>query len=283
MFYVTYPSEKPWGSDFAAQGLKEHSKNTVRIINLNQLDAVKNSLIHIHNVQILHKKSYFPLKFLKKLQSRNNKVIVGLRGNLGMNRFNDLLRQADAISTGYDLNLVKYAEHYNTNVYRLPPGINTNIFKPIEVGKEYDLIWVGRSGKEFKNYSLLKELGYSYIAATYDNYIPHDQLPIKYCSSLVHVVFSDFEGYCRPIPEASLCNVPTISTDVGVASDILEYDHICKNPARLTPEFYKRWIEYYKQDPESANETGKRNHIKAQKYSWKNIAPLYDKFWKEVS
>lgn len=281
VYYVTYPSEKPWCSDFTAESLARHSKYIVKPATLKQINNARDSIIHFHNVQILSRRIR-PLAYMNGLRKNGNKVIVGLRGEHGKYRYDNILWKADAVATGVDPSLREYALHHNDAVYVLPPGENPNLFKPLTVENDAVLSWVGRDHKEYKHAELLGVLGFSYKVATYNQYIPHVDLPRFYNSTKICVGFSDYEGFWRPGLEAAMCGLPVVATDVGVVPQLVDADYIIPVPAEAHVNRYRQLIRGFLDDPELSNEVGRRNRIRAHRYSWKNVAPLYDKAWSEI-
>lgn len=245
------------------------------------VNSVKDSIIHFHNVQILGKR-LIPLKYINHLHKNGNKVIVGLRGENGKQKYDKLLWKADAVATGVDPSLRDYALSHNNNVYVLPPGVDHELFRPLSIEKDRVVSWVGRSHKKFKNYDLLPRLGYSYRVASYEKYVAHDRMPFLYNSTLVCVGFSDFEGFWRPCVEAALCGLPVISTGVGVVPELIQKNYIVPLPASEHLDKYRWLIQGFIDDPELVLSVGRRNRIIAHRYSWRNVAPLYDKAWSEL-
>ena len=278
VYYVTYPSVKPWCSDFTAINLAKYSENIVTPTHPDNLNQIKNAIIHIHNVQILGK-WLRPIKFIEKLQEKGNKVILGLRGFNGLRRYDELFLACDAIAVGVDPDLKRYAENLNKHVHILPPGENPQLFKPSENEKTSDVCWTGRDHKGFKNAELIKQLGFTYQTATYNNYIPHDELPMFYNQSKVLVGFSDYEGFWRPCIEAAMCGLPIVSTPVGVVPEIIDPEFIIPHKARNHLGDYRNKLKQLLDNLEYARNVGESNRLRALKYSWENVAPLYDKAW----
>lgn len=281
VYYVTYPSSKPWCSDFTAHSLARHSAFNVHPASPKNIRTTRDSIIHFHNVQILAKRLH-PLSYMKRLQRQGNKVIVGLRGEHGKHRYDDLLAGADAVATGVDPSLREYALKLNPHVYVLPPGEDPTLFKPTPTINDAVLSWTGRDHKNFKHFELLPALGFTYKAATYNNYIPHHQLPAFYLSTKICVGFSDYEGAWRPGIEAAMCGLPIVATDVGVVSQLIDPEYVIPVPAKNHINRYKQLIQGLLDDPALAVTVGLRNRERALKYSWMNVAPLYDRAWSEI-
>ena len=272
--YVTYPSEQTWGSDFTFNALLKNSKNN--IISWEKKQTLDHdSIIHFHNIQIIRKMSYRPIKFIQKLQRDGHIVIGGLRGRMSVKKDEKLLKTVDGIACGSDPFLLSYSKQINEFVECLPAGVDSSLFRKLNVPKTSYLSWIGRSHKKFKNFNIIQNLGFSFSYATYENYVPHHLIPEFLCHSFVHVVTSNHEGFCRPIVEAALCELPVVSTDVGVAKEILDPEFIVSVPPN--PEDYRNILDNL--TPDQMKQAGKNNKKRAEKYSWKNIVPIYDTFW----
>ena len=281
VYYVTYPSDKPWCSDFTAENLARHSTNTVIPSKPREVNGIKDSIIHFHNVQILGRRIQ-PILYINHLHKNGNKVIVGLRGENGKHRYDRILWKADAVATGVDPSLKEYASHHNDHVYVLPPGEDPTLFKPLSIKNDAVLSWVGRDHKDYKHAELLSALGFSYKVATYKHYIPHNELPPFYNATVICVGFSDYEGFWRPGLEAAMCGLPIVATNVGVVPQLIDSEYIIPVPAKDHLNRYRQHIQGFLDDKTLSSEVGLRNRERALKYSWENVAPLYDKAWSEL-
>ncbi len=90
--------------------------------------------------------------------------------------------------------------------------------RPLRVG------FVGEAG-DYKGTSLIeqacREIGAEFVAATRQQARRYEDMPRFYCENVdVIVVASLAEGFCAPLVEAMAMNVPVITTDVGVASEL---------------------------------------------------------------
>jgi len=300
IYYLTYPSKKPWASDFTGHNLRKYSCNEIIPIKIKEsilkteLDECKNGIVHLHNVQVA--------KYLKieKIKKRNIALIGGIRGRIGLRQYKDRLNEFDAIAVNIDSSLQYETLKYSKKVYTIPEGIDSNLFKPIAYMippgidaikfkplnkklEKFTIAWVGSDHKKFKNSDLIKKMEIPYKKATYKKYISHDEMPQFYysCSALAN--FSEHEGFCRPIAEASLCGLPIVSSDVGVAKWILQPEWIVKGNPRENIEKFKNKVHILKEDSELAEETGQWNFSQALKFDWRNIVPIYDVMWEDLS
>lgn len=269
--YVTYPSKVPWCSNFAVDALKLHSCHEIIEASPKQVFNVDCDLYHFHNIQLLR-----PLKNLKSLEKP---IIAGIRGLKGLERTQHLLKDIDAIGVNIDAELQSICKNLHSRVYLLPEGIDIRLFKPFPNAKcDILLGFVGRDHKPFKNYPLFKYMLYPHIKATYNRYIPHDEMPNFY-NRIVLLNLSDHEGFCRPVAEAAACGRPVISTNVGVAPHILDPPWIIDDPGDL--ETVRKLVESLK-DRSLFLKVGNHNRAAAQAFAWEKIVPLYDRCWEEM-
>ena len=279
---MTYPSKVPWCSDFTAEAILRYTRNSVRIVPLSELGGIRDSVIHFSNVQLIPAPSLFnnPLERLKR---RGNKVIAGVNGRVGLTQCKNIIRGLDHVACNPDKGLYRETRELNYKTSISPQGEDSGVFRPLNLEKRYTVSWVGRDHKSFKNSDLLNRLGHSYRKATYKEYMPHDQMPKFYGHSVVQVCFSDHEGFGRPNLEAAMCGIPIISTDVGIARDIVSPEYLFDPPASSSIEEYRRIIRDFVADPALARVTGEENRARSLKYSWERVIPLYDQLWEEVA
>lgn len=156
-----------------------------------------------------------------------------------------------------------------------------NVFKPISIEKQYDIIFVGNEPKKggfkghdfaFSNiphhYKVLcvgmvsKQLRKKFPHIEFTGWIPRKEIPLKYAISKIAVVAADGRDSCpRVIPESLACNCPLLVLD-GV--DFWHEKYITPQTGRLTTRksftedviqmlddyFNTNWLpaEYYQQN-----------------------------------
>lgn len=284
IYFVLYPSKCPWCSNFVADALERYSKYRVIPTDLNVVSMCEKGIIHFENVQLLKRRSVFrgDVK-IEKLLRKNIAVTAGVRGVYGLEQMKQRLNELDAIAVNIDPVLQKTVMELHPRTYIVPEGVDIELFKPpVKKPETFTLCWVGRDHKKFKNADLLPRLGYGYKKATYNSYIPHDDMPEFYASANVLVNMSDNEGFCRPILEAASCGLPIVSSDVGVARRILEDQWIVEGDPRENLQEYKWRLELLESDPKLAHDVGALNRERAMKFDWKWVIPQYDRMWDEL-
>lgn len=135
------------------------------------------------------------------------------------------------------------------NVLVASQGVDLDNFKPKEVAKEYDLLFVGRISKE-KNLTMLldafKELKKDYRDLKlcvvgegpekdelkkkygekdiyFEGYVNHSNLQDYYNKSKILVLTSLSEGFPTVIMEAMACGLPVVATNVGGVPEIIAH------------------------------------------------------------
>jgi len=126
-------------------------------------------------------------------------------------------------------------------------GVDTSIFRPLKMKKEYDLLFVGRLSKE-KNLPMLFEVfkklkkempniklciigdgpekerlkNYASDGVLFLGYVRQSELPRYYNKSKVIVLTSLSEGLPTVLMEAMACGVPAVATNVGGVAEIVK-------------------------------------------------------------
>lgn len=280
VYFVTYPSDKPWGSNFFAENLIRHSKYNVIEITPKQSTKIKNSVLFYHNVQTIPK-NFMRRLGVKTLKRRGNTVIAGFRGHIGFDKWKGIIPELDHVVCNIDAGLVAKVQAETDNFTVFYPGADTELFKPMDVEKTNVLSWVGRDHKGFKNSDLLPQLGYSYSKATYNNYIPHDELPLFLNKSKIHIVTSDHEGFGRGALEAALCEVPVVGPKIGVIPKIVCDACVIDGSPTENVSRYKEIIDFMLSDSNLMGVIAENNRTRALHFTWENSATIFDKIIKE--
>lgn len=280
VYFVTYPSTKPWGSNFFYEKLLEFSVNNVIEITPKQSTKIKNSVLFYHNVQTIPKNFMRGLG-VNTLKRRGNTVIAGFRGHVGFDKWKWVIPDLDYVVCNIDEELTMKVKELTYSFTVFYPGVDSEIFKPLNMVKTTDVSWVGRDHKKFKNTDILSKLGCSYEKATYKQYIPHHELPVFLNQSKIHIVTSDHEGFCRPALEAALCGIPVVAPRIGVVPHIIDDEWTIDGSPRGAVDQYKELIEMLLSDPELYKRVGEENRVRALNFSWEHSAKIFDKIIRE--
>jgi len=115
------------------------------------------------------------------------------------------------------------APRVHTSITYISNGVDVKLFKP-----EYNFTvgYVGRRD-EYKGYHLIKEaceklsINFIHDGNEYPKAVtPHNKMPEIYKQFDCLVIASEGEGCHNPTLEALAMNIPVISTDVGIASEL---------------------------------------------------------------
>jgi glycosyltransferase involved in cell wall biosynthesis len=278
--YIPFPSKVAWGSDFMYDAIQKYGKYKIIKTPITKTPHLSNALLIIWNVQIikhlgLYRRLFWERKF--KEICKNNIVIGGIRG-LGYRPLAKHLHIFDGIFINLDEKLRNEIDQiYHKAYHIIYPGEDPELFKPTKKPDKIILSWMGRETDKDKNFNLLNKLGYPYITAKkYSNYIPHHLMPCFYNNSSVYVNLSEHEGMGRGIIEASMCGLPVVTSNVGVASRIIDKNYIVNGSPREKIDEFIDIIDNLK-DQDIRNHIGLKNRKKAiELFSWNKVIPSFD-------
>lgn len=128
----------------------------------------------------------------------------------------------------------------------VPWGVDTDRFEPMdrdaareELGWDHDdpvVLFPYDPGRAVKNFPLAETVTErADVDARLETMsgVPYDRVPVYMNASDVVLVTSRRESGPMVVPEAAACNVPVVSTDVGIAGDFLE--NVANSHVRQTP------------------------------------------------
>jgi len=131
-------------------------------------------------------------------------------------RYYPMVKEAAGMATKVHVVNRMLLDEFPGAVY-IPVGIDPR-FKP---DHEFTVGWAGHP-EEYKGYHLIEraceELGVRFKPACGD--LPPEEMPDYYRSIDLYVCASVAEGFSTPVMECMAMNVPVITTDVGVPSEL---------------------------------------------------------------
>ena len=190
------------------------------------------------------------------------------------------------------------------NLYMIPNGIQTKLFRPINVAKEYDVLFIGRFQKAkgldvlFRALQVIQSTrGEAYklaIVGEFTNeqrafvtrYLPQvvregivflgtvqrEDMPKTISSAKLLVVPSRYESFGLPALEAMACGIPVVATRVGGLTEIVdETVGVLADPGNYPA--LARAIYTCIEDTSLADRVVNSGPAKAEKYDWRVIAP----------
>jgi hypothetical protein len=269
-----------WGADFMLEKIIQNVKEYDIVPSYDlKWNNVKNfDILWFHNIATT---AYYniPIFNWSPIPSWINKkkrpvIIGGVRGLVGFERSKKLLKYFDAIHAG-SVDLCNKSVKYNKNTYLFYPGVDTELFKPIDTRPSvFTLGWVGDKNKKMKNYHIIEELGYPYKIASKENYIPHEKMPEFYSSLSVYTHFSSHEGGNRTILEACSCGIPVVSTDAGAVNQYIDEEWII--PYKEDDEYlireFKNKLSKFENNPSLIKKVGENNRKRILEYDWKKVS-----------
>lgn len=283
-----------WGADIMFENLKKSVSPDFKLIPHHSLENFPEAeIFHFHNVNsTIPRRQFFGRTVARKYLPQTRRSVIaelvesnegtriagGIRGWSKIEE-TDMLKHFHAIHVG-NSRMKEVITH--PNVFVCHAGIDRVLFSPSDEKPEsFSICWAGDSEKEVKNYELLKDLGFNLKTATRKNFRPHNEMPDFYRSSCVYVNLSSSEGFCRPIVEAAACGLPVVSTNTGVAPELLG-PHWIVDEAPKGPGVIKKFqekIQALKEDPEMAWTVGRQNRERTAQFSWSQVAKQFEDMW----
>ncbi|MDB2269884.1 glycosyltransferase family 4 protein [Halorubrum ezzemoulense] len=140
-------------------------------------------------------------------------------------------------------------EYVSCEHHVIPFGIDTDLFRPIKKSKarskigwdpnENYILFPYLKTRDVKNYSLAKRVAGQIdpnIKLVSLNDVEYELMPYYMNASDAVLITSKRESGPMVVKEATLCNVPVVSTDVGFVSDVLsnvDNSYVCNSEATL--------------------------------------------------
>lgn len=218
------------------------------------------------------------IEFLSNLPGRP-KIIGGIRGNQGFHKAKRFLKYFDAIHVNNRDLLSKVKEHGAREAYLIPPGVDLDQFVPDYDQRPHSFCigWTGDKNKPMKNAWIIAELGYDWLCATKEDFIPHAEIHHFYNKMSVFVHPSSHEGFGRGIIEAMACGLPVVSSVAG-ASFLLDQKWVIPGDPTKPAWIIKarKKIDLLKRFKALRYEVGQENRERVRVCGWDKIAKLFE-------
>ena len=300
-------NSQEWAEDIMGKALKKHVSKNVEIsfsytpeipldenIDILFLSNLAHTALYRRKIKgsaFIERKldQRFPMFHTSNIQEMikqkdRPQIIGGIRGFAGLKKSKPWLKYFDAIHTASEELKKECLKAGAKNVFVLNDGVDIIKFQPMRELRSYSrglpftIGWVGDTTKPVKNFYLLKKFGYPFMYASKENYIPYDEIPNFYNSFDVCVNMSTSEGFGRSIIEAGACGLPLISSDTGIIREVINDEWIIsENPRRpIFIKEVKKKLEILKENPILRKEIGDQNRVRTLKFSWDNIATIFE-------
>jgi len=231
-----------------------------------------------------------------------------------------LIERADAI-VAYGDALTKIRRNVREDAYDIPPGVDSDIFKPVkdnirekyEIGEDKLLLFVGRlipaknipflirgfaeAVKENKKIKLMlvgegpleeqirrivKEFGLEQ-KVIFTGMVPNDRLPQYYSAADAFIITSSYDNFPLVVLEAMSCCLPIIGTRVGGIPLQVEHGENGLLVENNDIKGLKNAILELVDNKNLAKEMGRRNRRKVkEKFSWLESAKKFKKIYESL-
>jgi glycosyltransferase involved in cell wall biosynthesis len=281
IYFCSYKSKYPWSGDWFFDALEKYSEHDWKKITQTESWLKRNSTLLFWNYQTISRDKIIFNLMLNRYKKKKNLIIGGVRGNRTINKYAYSLNKFDAILLNHDIDPV--LSHYveSEKLHYAPDGINSDLFQPMKKPEDLTLVWMGRKKKKFKNVEIIPELGYRYKIQSPEKYIPNHLMPRFYNSGNVYVCTSESEGFGRGLVESAFCELAIISTNVGVASRIIDSSFLINGDPKEKIREIKEMLKPFR-DQKYRERVGKENREIAMCFDIRSIIPLWDKALEEI-
>lgn len=160
-------------------------------------------------------------------------------------------------------------------------GIDSNMFHPVEVKKEYDFLgygssreWKGRKIFEAICFSFLNENkkdGSPYVAKMFgdNSNIQQEKMAKEYSKARIFISTSWYEGWNWPALEAMSCGVPVVMSDDGGSGDYAYHGFNCLKFASRDVVGATVMVRKALENQEMMDTLSKNGIETAKKFNWK--------------
>ncbi|MHA2013354.1 MAG: capsular polysaccharide export protein, LipB/KpsS family [Candidatus Helarchaeota archaeon] len=293
-------NEYGWAFEFEAKNYAKYSTHNIVPFHYNPTDFQMHKLdyrrIINQNPDIIVLPSawhYYKYKneFFQKIQKQGIKIYVQYNSHYEPKYF---CKHANLVlcSSQKIFDEVNFKFNYK-NIQKQLHFVDTDRFYEMPLSKDCIVGWCGRFDNPVKRTQFLFRMSVPILVkANYHYFLKenrsHDEMVDFYKKINILLVTSEHEGTPMPLLEAMSCGRVVLSTDVGIASEVLPQWCVIKEtePEKIIEEFNFK-LDKLINNTSLRNAIGKRNseYIKHH-LSWKNqvkqLDDLYIKFANEI-
>lgn len=140
------------------------------------------------------------------------------------------IKKADKIVSISKFIKKQLKEEFGKDSKIIYPGIDTKIFRPMNLKKEFDFSTFTR-GKRYvyKGEYLINKFSKKFEILKIHNWVKKDKLPIFYNRAKIFVSFSEWEGFGLGFAEAMSCGLPVIGLKRAAIPEVVNgYGVLCE-------------------------------------------------------
>ena len=167
----------------------------------------------------------------------------------------------------------------------IPVGIDTKLFRPIQMPKFIDVLSIGIWESHFDNRKFMQKVGEVAFPFTYHvhtrNTVKYEEVPKLYNMSRLYLSLTGCEGFNIPLLEAMACGLPIVYNNAPAGNEIVV--GVGVNPVRIyeteglvsftihEPNFKKIREEVHKllKDPKRRKVLGQKARQRAENYDYR--------------
>lgn len=276
-----------WVFDFKTRFYKKYSSHHIIP---KKFDEIQDSDLDNIDIVIIpgscHYKMLKGWKILDKIKQRNIKIVVQYNSEIELNLPNPLVNVDLCVAASpkiYD----RLQKMGLQNLIYFPHSVDSEFFLPEYQYNNFTLGWTGNPNCKEKRFHLLKYIKYPIkIQAKYgQEYFKKDRSlseMVKFYNSIdILLILSKSEGAPLPLLEAMSCGKMVLSTDVGIASLLLDKKWLI-DENNIIEDLNKK-LEYLSKHQEIIIKEGERNRkfIKTY-YSFFNKVLILDNIYQSL-
>ena len=270
----------------------------------------KYDIMFLQNANRLQARQIWKLRKIRDHIKAETRLTCGVRGVTSFKESESVLQFFDAVECA-NKKLLNRVKPLNFNTYLGRSGVDTEMFKPMEI-KKPEKVTIGFAGSKYrpvKNFDAIQKLGYPILVASKQesfelqkmqygqvrwsgfmkdpyaspDYWPYEKMPIFHNSYHIYVCASKHEGGPNPVLEAAATGRAIVSTNVAWIPELLEPEWIVEGDPEDDPEAFnalKDKVDRLASDPDLRRKVGERNRKTVKKWDWHKIIKEWEIFFK---